>query len=730
MHYSAPFSLSALSLASQTRHARCRAWPLLGLTPWLLCAAVAHAEDAPTLNLSSIEVQGAPATPAEFAQESVRRVPGATNVVDMNTVSQGRVATNEDVFRYQPGIYAKAANNEGAKISIRGSGLNRAPGSHASGLFETLDGLPLTGPGGTPYELKEPLWLSHVEVLRGANGFDRGSLALGGAVNYVTHTGHDAPRLRLRYEAGSHGYAKREISSGQVLGDLDYYLSLTDSSYDGFQDQSRGSSKGIAANVGYRFSPDLQTRFFFRYRETDNDTPGRLTRDQIRHAPRAANALNLARDSKRLQPGSTWLGNTTTLYLDDDTRIETGLVYHDYPMDLREGTNRLQVAYTDISGTFKYIRNHMLFDRQSITTLGLRSTKGLPNNGGSEHVRVPAGNTAGYPVGTKTRDYSYLGSDSVLQLSNELELSPDLWLTTSVAAIYTRRETSVSYPRTDELTSTHAWDYASRLGLRYDITPETQIYGNLSRSVEPPHAWSMIWGSNRYFAAGSGAATGLQRAGVKLDNQTATTLELGGKGEAWFGRWDMGWYYSQVRHELLTVETQAATATTSSVVAESNASPTIHQGIELGLDSPLWDGGARGRLALRQAYTWSDFRYRDDDRFGDNRLPGLPEHYYQAELRYTHPTGFYAGVNTEHASRMAVDYANSFHADAYTLLGATLGYDSPDKQWQTWLDLRNLANKRYASTVTPGYDDGGQDLARSTPGDGRGVYAGVSWSLW
>ncbi|WP_029242595.1 TonB-dependent receptor family protein [Pseudomonas viridiflava] len=715
MQHTPPFPLAA-------------ALKLLGVTTALACATQVRAEQ--TVNLSSIEVDGnAVESRAEAARDALRSVPGGTNVVDLNRVDQGRVATNEDVFRYQAGIYAKAANNEGAKISIRGSGLNRAPGAHASGLFEMLDGLPLTGPGGTPYELKEPLWLSHVEVRRGANGFELGSLALGGAVNYITHTGYDAPRLQVRYEAGSHGYTKRQVSSGDVLGDLDYYVALTDSNYDGFQDHSAGGSKGIAANVGYRFSPDLETRFFFRYRETDNDSPGRLTRDQIRHDPRAANTLNAARDSKRLQPGSTWLGNKTTLYLDDSSRIETGLVYHDYPMDLREGTNRLKVAYTDISGTLNYIRQDTVFGHQSNTTLGVRTTKGLPNNGASEFVRIPAGNTASYTPGTRTRDYSYLGSDSVLQLSNDLELVPDLWLTTGVAAIYTRRETGVTYPATQQAVSTHDWDYASRLGLRYDFTPQLQVYGNLSRSVEPPHAWSMIWGSNQVFPAGSGPATGLQRVGVKLENQTATTLELGGRGRGWMGDWEAGWYYSQVRHELLSVETQAASATSSQVIAESNASPTVHTGVELSLDSPLWQGGAAGKLDLRQAYTFSDFHYRDDDRFGDDALPGIPRHYYQAELRYSHPTGFYAGLNTEHASKVAVDYANSFYADQYTLLGATFGYASPKDDWQTWLDLRNLTNRRYANTVTPGYDDGGRDVARSTPGDGMGVYAGVSWSL-
>ncbi len=709
--------------------------PLLFLPPrWLgvgMALTFGHlAQAQEALQLAPLQVTSTELSEGEVAQAQLKQVPGATNYVDMASVEQGRVSSNEDVFKYQAGIYAKAANNEGVKISIRGSGINRGPGSHASGLYETIDGLPLTGPGGTPYELKDPLWLSRVEVLRGANGFDRGALALGGAVNYVTHTGYDAPTLRVRYESGSHGYAQREISSGQVLGDADYYISLTDTDYDGFQQQSAGSGKGVAANFGYRFNPDLETRFYFRYRETANDSPGKLTRQQIEHSPRTANAVNLARDSKRLQPGSTWIANKTTLQLDDNARIEAGLVYHDYPVDLREGTNRLKVAYTDISGTLNYIRQDTLLGRDSKTTVGLRTTQGLPNNGVSEYVRVPAGNTAGFAPGTKTRDYSYLGSDTVLHVSNDLELLPDLWLTTGLAAIYTRRETEVTYPETHAPLSTHDWDYAPRVGLRYDFNPQLQVYGNLSRSVEPPHAWSMIWGSNKFFAKDvNNPASGLTREGVELQNQTATTLEVGGRGEAWFGQWDLALYHSLVRHELLSVETQAASPTTSQVVAESNASPTIHQGLELSLTSPLWDGGNTGRLALRQAYTFSNFHYRDDPRFGDNTLPGIPKHYYQAQLRYSHPSGFFSSLNGEYSSRVAVDYANSYYAAAYGLLGATVGYDAPKQDWQAWVDLRNLTNQRYANTVTPGYDDHGNDMARSTPGDGMGVYAGVSWSL-
>lgn len=676
--------------------------PLSLLTVLISSAALADGR----IELDPLLIADQPQTELDAAAERLRETPGASNLVDMQRVGQGRVASNQDVLAYQPGVFAQSAGNDGIKLSIRGSGINRAPGAHGSGVYTMFDGLPLTGPGGTPYELFEPLWLSRAEVLRGANGFDRGALALGGAVNYVTHTGYDADRLQLRYEIGSRGYARRHISSGQVLGNLDYYVALTDAEYDGYQRHSSGSAKGFATNVGYRFNPNLETRFYLRYRETENELPGRLTQAQIKHDPRAANPAYLARDDSRPQPGSTWVANKTTFFLDDDSRLEAGLVYHDFPMDLREGPMRLKVAYSDVSGTLNYTRRDTVWGRESKTTIGWRTTKHLPNSGASQFARN------GDIIGPRSRDFSYQGSDTVLHMGNDLELIPDLWLTTGLAMIYTRRESDVSYPASGGKVSQHDWDYAPRIGLRYDWQPNLQLYGNLSRSVEPPHPWSLIWSST------------VATQPIKMQNQTATTLELGARGDSAVGRWDLAWYYAQVRHELLAVElVQGLPA------KEFNASATVHEGVEASLDSTLWEQSGSGKLSLRQAYTFSDFHYRDDQRFGDNRLPGLPVHYYQAELRYDWPSGVHVGVNTQVASKVQVDYANSNHADAYAQFGARLGWDSPQQDWQTWLDLRNLTNKRYSASVTPGYDDQGSDQPRATPGEGFGVYAGVSYSL-
>ena len=116
-----------------------------------ICAAPVHGS---ALELDEVLVKTEESTELEAAKTALEEVPGASNVIDLNNVENGRTASNTDVLAYQPGIYAQSAGNDGAKVSVRGSGINRAPSAHGSGLYVMFDGLPLTGPGGTPYELE------------------------------------------------------------------------------------------------------------------------------------------------------------------------------------------------------------------------------------------------------------------------------------------------------------------------------------------------------------------------------------------------------------------------------------------------------------------------------------------------------------------------------------------------------------------------------------------------
>jgi iron complex outermembrane receptor protein len=673
--------------------------------------------------VTSVHIQGKALSGAERAQLRLDEVPGGVSVVDQADVEKGRVFTNEDVLAFQPGVYAQAAGGtDGIKISIRGSAINRGTNFFRSGTLFLFDGLPVTGPGGTPYELFEPLGLSRTEILRGANAFDLGAVMLGGAINYVSRTGYDADRFEARVEGGSYGYRKGFVSSGQVIGNWDYYVAASASARTGYQTLSHGEARGLIANLGYKFSPSLQTRFYFRYRQTDNEQPGALTVAQIEQDPRQANPVAVTQDAHRHQPGSRWAANKTTWNIDADSKLEVGLVWHDYPIDQELGVNAGRWGFTDGSVSLEYDRRDTLLGRRSETKVGLLSTRHL-HGWLDYYVRIPAGPTAALPVGTNIRHSVYGGEDDVLHAGNDLELAPQLWLSTGVSAIHTKRSTEVSYPETDTPYDRKTHALAPRAGLRYTFENGLQVFGNASRSIEPPNSWAFLTTPPAFT---TGPATGLARQGLDLKDQAANTVELGTRGSAFGSEWSLSVYRSLVRNELLSVEVVPATATAAALTAESNAGPTLHRGIEAGLQSRLWDGGAGGKLSARQSFTLNDFHFRSDRTFGHNTLPGVPRRWYQGELQYEHPDGLYASLGVQAASRIDVDYANSFRTPGYGIVNAGLGYDHPSQGWKLFLDLRNLANKHYVSSVAPVYNDAGTDQRRSAPGEGFGVYAGLS----
>ncbi|WBS00414.1 TonB-dependent receptor [Pseudoduganella sp. SL102] len=689
-------------------------------------SAAAEAESGIAM-AGTVHVAGKALNGADRARLRLDEVPGGVSVVSQERVERGRVFTNEDVLAFQPGVYAQAAGGtDGIKISIRGSAINRGTNFFRSGTLFLFDGLPVTGPGGTPYELFEPLGLSRTEILRGANAFDAGALMLGGAINYVTRTGRDAAPFEARVEAGSFGYKKVAVSSGRAIGDWDYYVAGIASERDGYQALSQGESRGFIGNLGYRIAPNLDTRFYFRYRKTDNWQPGALTVAQVEQDPRQANPVAVAQNAHRNQPGSRWLANKTTWTIDDASSLEAGLVVHDYPIDQQLAVNVGSWGFADTSFSLQYARRDTLFGKRSETRVGALSTSHLNHGWLDTRVRIPAAATAALPVGTLIRRAEYDGEDHVLHAGNDLEVAPGLWLTTGVSAIKTKRYTEVVYPVTNEPYRRSTTALAPRAGLRYTFDNEIQVFGNVSRSVEPPNSWAFLTIPPTFT---TGPATGLSRRGLDLKDQKANSVELGTRGRAFDSNWSLSVYRALVKNELLSVEVIPASATSAAITAESNATPTVHQGIEAGLESQLWEGGAAGRLSARQSFTLNDFYFRNDARFGRNTLPGIPKRFYQGELQYEHPGGFYGGLSVQAASRIDVDYANSFRTHGYGIVNASVGYDHPRDGWKVFVDLRNLANKHYVSSVAPAYNDAGTDQRRSAPGEGFGVYAGIQYAF-
>jgi iron complex outermembrane receptor protein len=258
-----------------------------------------------------------------------------------------------------------------------------------------------------------------------------------------------------------------------------------------------------------------------------------------------------------------------------------------------------------------------------------------------------------------------------------------------------------------DLTTGRTYDwFAPRIGLLWEAEDGAQVYANLTRSVEPPN-----------FSALSPTTQGFQ----PLKPQEALTAEAGMRGRRGVLTWDVAVYRAELEHELLNFIVQPGIP-----AATFNAGPTVHQGLEAGLD---WRFAPRWRL--RQTYAWSDFRFDGDGVYGDNRLPVVPPHLYRAEVRYDHPAGagrpgWFLAPSLEWSVKDAwVDYANTLKSPAYAVVSLSAGA-SLGRGVSLFLDARNLTDEAYVSNFSAVTDARRASTAVFFPGEGRSVFVGLS----
>ena len=139
-----------------------------------------------------------------------------------------------------------------------------------------MNGIPInTADGFGDFQEIDPSAYSYIEVFKGANALRFGANSLGGAINFVMPTGYDSDLFGARIDIGSFGLTKTSVSSGAVSGNTDYAITATWLEQDGFRDHSDGESFRGSANVGFRISPDVKSRFFVNANSIEQRIPER-----------------------------------------------------------------------------------------------------------------------------------------------------------------------------------------------------------------------------------------------------------------------------------------------------------------------------------------------------------------------------------------------------------------------------------------------------------------------
>jgi iron complex outermembrane receptor protein len=659
----------------------------------------AHAADDAEPTVDAVIVTGVrnPEDPpvVQEARERLSRTPGAVSIISKETYERRFAVALDDVLRDAPGVFAQKKWGGDIRISIRGSGIGNA--NHNRGLLLAQDGVPLNEADGYgDSQIADPLNTRYAEVYRGGNALRFGGALLGGAINMVTPTGRTAGFDNLvRIDGGSFGTIREHVAVARRAGDWDLYLSGTNQTGQGWRPQSQQNIQFGTLNLGRSFGEDREVRLIVNGSNIAQEIPGALTRAQFDADPRQAAAGNYANDQGRNQRGVR-TSLRTTWRLDDSTVFE-GAVYGvwkdlDHPIFQvidQESRNYGAFGRLDWQGEVGGLRADAYAgawlrtgDLDSNFYVNVKGARGAPTSRtrqnaeaidvfgeGRLFVTERLALVAGATWGKTTRDYQQY----------------------KVAGA----------PTTFEVTASKDYDWiAPRIGVLWENEDGVQVFANLTKSVEPPNHGSL-----------SPTGTGF----TAIAAQEAWTAEVGTRGRRGPFLWDITVYRAWLDHELLQYTVGAGIPAST-----FNADDTIHQGIEAALDWQVTRG-----LRLRQTWTWSDFRFRNDVQYGDNRLPIVPEHAYRAELRYEHPAGWWIAPSVEWSATGAwVDFANTTKAPSYAVWSLGAGY-RVNGQVSLFLDARNLGDKAYVSNV--------QAQIRATPasaaywpGDGRAIFGGVT----
>lgn len=623
-----------------------------------LSATSAFAEEA---DQSAIIVTASPIV--EEAAARVQRTPGGVDVAAAQEFENKLAVSLRDALAFSPGVYTQPRFGQEVRISIRGSGLSR--GYHMRGLTLMQDGIPINAADDNgDFQELDPQVFQHIEVYRGGNALRYGGSTLGGAINAVTPTGRSAPGAEVRIDGGSFGTLRGKVAYGYADDRGDAYAALTADTSD--SDRAHGDRKALRfnGNVGLKLSDRVETRFYTSTQAIRQHLAGALSEKDVLTNPAKGNSVG---DQAR---------NIDSIRLQNRTSI-----------DLGNGTAAFGLFYNA-----KHLVHpiYQLIDQTSGNG-GLFASLDLAGHLGAMPVELSLGSQARFGR-TVARQYvnvngkaGALTADAVQKAQTinsygEARIAPvaNVWLI--AGGLYTHGERKIENRLASARSGDASFDaFAPKFGLLYQPGETIQFYANYSRSVELP-------GLTELAQTPTGGVPGF----TPVDPQRAWTAEIGTRGRAGIIGWDISLYRADIRGEMLQYSVVAGTIP----AATFNADHTRHQGLEARLDLTLtpW-------ATLRQVYSYSDFRFRDDSQFGNNRLPVVPRHFYRAELKLGSDALSITPAVEWTPQGAWVDYASSKRVGGYALLN--LGAQAQVRDGVTlFLDARNLTQQRAVGDIS------------------------------
>src|SRR5882724_12009951 len=538
----------------------------------LLCLSSVNAQQ-PTTPLPPVVVKGTPlpseAIPdrlrsEEEARREIERTPGGAEVVGSQEIEESRGANLKDALDFVPGVLVRprfGAADE-SQLSIRGSGLRN--NFHLRGINVLINGFIYgQADGFSDFEALELLTTKRIEIYKGANALAYGGYTLGGAINLVSKTGYDAGLVELRSEAGSFGFLKNYIGTGQVYGPVDIYAAFADTELDGYRDHSEQVRRRAYATFGYALPGGTTVRLDLGYTHSEEELPGSLTLQEFRNKPRQQDPsfvqFRQERNYEYCRGGLTLrtpLGETQVL------EWKTQLDYQDLD-------HPLSFAVIDQT-TFNWGTELRYLVTAPLLSHGNRFIVGLQYLS-TRQIDANLQNLNGHR-GAVTKDQINISTNVGAYAEDQFDVTPSFTAVVGGRAQYAVREVRDRFlSNGNQSDSVDFFSFVPKFGFVWKVAPTAQVFANASRAYEPPLMLELT-------APGQ---IGGDLSDLKA--QKAWQFEVGTRGT--LGNrvaWDVALYDIELWDEIRNVNVQPFPGAPFTIPRFVNIDRSRHTGVEAG----------------------------------------------------------------------------------------------------------------------------------------------------
>lgn len=675
------------------------------VVPALLCVFVSYSSPAETPT-EEIEVR------ASRVGQTLADLAGAASIVEQKDIQLGRqqFALDESLNRV-PGLFSQNRYNfaQDLRISLRGFGARANFGIRGIRVF--VDGIPSTVTDGqSAIDDVELGAIERIEVIRGPSSSLYGS-ASGGVISMYTESGTPEPYGEARFTLGEFDQQKYHLKTGGQYKNLNYFISGSHLSYEGFRDHSELRQTTFNSKFIYDINENSSLQVVMNAMDSPTrEDPGAITFAEAIADPSQAQTRNTSSNAGE-DIDQQKFGWTYNLSLGEQHEItlRNYYVWRDFETFLPIGTHIPFVGNDGVTGFDRffygggaqYTFTSSLFGRPNQFSIGVDVDS-------QEDDRQRHINNAGVKGALAFEQIEQARSVGVY-FRNIFALTDSLQLTLGGRYDSVDLEVDDKFLANGNQSSELDFDeFNPTIGLNWNVWGDINLFANYATSFETP-TFTELANPTRELNVNLGGFN-------NVSAQTADSFEFGLRGSPNERiSLDLAYYYMTVDDEVTNI---------SNVGNRSffENADTERQGFEAATVLNVFDG-----LDLTVAYTWSDFEF---DKFitnlaaQGNALPGIPEHQFYAEVAYTHSSGFYTTWDIIHVGRFFADNANTVRAGEHTVSNLRFGRDFKvsNATVAPFVGINNFFDEDYIANVRLNAFGG----RAFEPAPDRNIYGGVN----